>query len=203
MLRSKALKDGVRCGCPEDKDTWLSKLAMWWYDSSLGKFYRRWKWRLIEKPLQDLKKMWGWYWNVFKDDYDFDAHCLFAIIEYKLKRIQPVLENGHAIQEPKDMKALKIAIKLAGRLKDDNYDMVEYDRHNHKWGELETWFTPVEDKPGYSQWNSSRPKAITPEEKEQERKEMIEGSHRAYARMKREERWLFDILKNHIRNLWD
>ena len=195
MLQSKALRQSE----PEKH----SKLYLWWIQSTIGDWYYHYTWKFIDDPIFQVKRLWDWYWNVFRFDYDFDGHCLFAIIEYKLKRILPVLEKGHAIQEDKDIKALKLAIKLAGRLKDDNYEMDFYNRHEKKWGELKTWFTPTGDKSGSSRWNSSRPNVVTPEQKEQEIQDRWAGYKVADARMRREEKWLYSILAKYLRNLWD
>jgi len=195
MFQSKALKD-----FPERTK---SKLYKWWLESPIGDWYYRVTWKYFGKPLQDVKKMWSWYWNVFRFDYDFDGHSLFAIIEYKLKRIQKVLQNGHAVQEPKDMKALKLAIKLAGRLKDDDYDEPFWNRHDRKWGESKHWFEPCNDGTGNSYWHSSRPNANTPEEKEQESQEHLAYRYASEAKRNREEKQLYSILQNHLRVWWD
>ena len=197
MFQSKAIKG------PKPESSRPSKLYLWWIQTDISRYYYSFVYKFIENPIFQVKRLCQWYWNVFRFDYDFDGHCLFAIIEYKLKRILPVLEKGHAIQEDNDIKALKLAIKLAGRLKEDIYDMVNYVRHEKKWGELKSWFTPTNDGTGSSYWNSSRPNAVTPEQKEQERADHLANSKSAYARMKREEKWLYDILHKYLRNWWD
>jgi hypothetical protein len=196
MFDSKPLKED-----PEPKKA-RNKLLSWWYCTPIYAFWDDWSWKLWGKPLSHIKKVWGWYWNVFRYDFDFDGHSLFAIIEYKLKRVQRCLEKGVAWQEPKDMKALKIAIKLAGRLKEDNYDMVTYDRHEKKWGPMQTWTTPCQDSDFYT-WHSSRPRAVFREQKEEERKDRWAGLLAAEAKCKREEKWLYDILHKYLRKLWD
>ena len=193
---SKALKDFER----NYKKT--GKLESWWLDCKLHSAIRDIRWFFV-KPYRQLKKLIDWQRNVFKNDYDFDAHCLYAIIEYKLKRVYPILEEGHAIQTQQDIKALRLAIKLAGRLDEDRYNMVEWDRHAKKWGEMKNWFTPVDDGTGNSYWNSSRPNAVTPEEQEKERLEMLAGYVRASAAMKRDEARLYGILSKYLRRWWD
>jgi len=195
MIDSKALKD-----FPETK---RSKLYGWWIESKLGDWYYEYTWKFFGRPISRIKKLYGWYVNVFKNDYDFDGHCLFAIIEYKLKRIEKVLIKGHAIQEAKDMKALKLAIKLAGRLKEDKYEIKAYDRIDQKYGELKTWFTDCTDRPGYSTWNSSRPKANTTEEKEELWTYTKLQYELAEAKSKKEELKLYNILHKYLRHWWD
>lgn len=181
---------------------YLSNLDLWFYDTWLSRTSRDLWWRYLEKPARDLIKMYQWYRNVFKNDYDFDSHSLFSIIHYKLVRLKPVLENGISLQEPEHMKALRIAIKLSARLNNDDYDLRAWDRHGKRWGELKSWTEPCEDKDGYSRYFSSRPNAVTEEQKELERVERILGSQRAYDIMKRDERWLYAVLHKYLRNWW-
>src|ERR1700678_2782740 len=108
MFQSKRVKD------LKEKES--SKLYLWWIDTKISKVYYDFMWKFIQKPIFQIKRLYQWQTNVFKHDYDFDGHCLFAIIEYKLKRLEAVLKDGHVVQESVDMKALRLAIKLAGRL---------------------------------------------------------------------------------------
>jgi hypothetical protein len=179
-----------------------SKLYLWWIESDISDYYYNFI-RLVQKPFYHAKKMYDWYVNVFKDDFDFDGHSLFAIIEYKLKRLEKNLQEGCAIQEEMDMKALSMAIKLAGRLKDDKYEECIHDRHAKKWGELKTWFEPTNDGTGSSWYRSSRPNAVTEQDKEQERLELRSLYATAESRRKREEKWLYSLLEQYLRRLWD
>lgn len=194
MISSKALKN-YRAG----KNT---KIGDWWLDSQLRTWYRDIRYFFIN-PYRQLKKLIGWQKNVFHKDYDFDAHGIYAIIEYKLRRVLFSLENGHVTQEEKSLKAIRMAIKLACRLKLDNYDNICYDRHDKKWGKMKAWFTPCEDKPGMLTWNSSRPNAVTDEQKTQERKELVENTITAEAKSQREAKWLYGILVKYVRSWWD
>ena len=194
MINSKALKP------LEDKK--VSRLYSWWINTAFARKYYGLLWT-IKKPFLDLKKMVEWYWNVFRYDYDFDGSCLFRIIEYKLKRVQKVLENGHAIQDAKDMQALRIAIKVAGRLSQDNYSDRAYRKHDVKWGEYKHWFTPNEHNPEYSTWNSSRANAVTEEQKAEERADRKLLWAIEEMQQQRDERRLYGILQKYLRRLWD
>jgi hypothetical protein len=136
-------------------------------------------------------------------NWDFDAQTIFPLLEHKLKRILLCLENGHAHQEPKDLKALKLAIKLAKRVSEDYHESKYYDWHEARWGELKTWFTPVEGKKGYSQWNSTRAKIVTEQDKAQEREAHIGMWPKIEKWRRRDERLLFAIIQNYYRNWWD
>jgi hypothetical protein len=196
MFDSKAIKD---FGDPPKR----SKLYYWWIDSTIGDWYYWFVRKFIKNPIFKMKRLYGWQVNVFYNDYDYDAHSIFGILEYKLKRIKEALDRGHAVQEPTDMKALKLAIKLAGRLREDMYDVRGYDKHDKKWGELKSWSTPCEDKPGYVLMNFSRPNANTDEEKELELQEFKRYHELSYKTQKRDQRWLFGILDKYIRVWWD
>lgn len=193
MFQSKALKNF--------SDKKRSKLSNWWRESSLSDYYYDFIHKYIDNPIFQVKRLYQWYMNVFR--YDFDGHCLYAIIEYKLKRVEKSLHKGHAIQEPKDMKALKLAVKLAGRLKDDKYDMVVYDRMEKKWGEFKTWTTPCEGRKGYNTWHSKYEKVNNKKDEKksfEERQGLYAASH---AKMKRDEKNLYAILYEYLRKWWD
>lgn len=195
MFRSKSLKP------PKDENRGC--LYQWWHESIICDYWYDFSYKFFGKPYRQIKKLVGWQINVFANDYDFDGHCLFAIIEYKLKRVQKALESGHAYQDPKDMKALRIAIKLAGRLKDDNYDMVAWDRHEKKWGELETWTVPCLNKEDMFEWHSRYPNAVFEEQKKQCRQERQVMLLAADAKMRREQKWFYGILDKYLRVWWD
>ena len=57
-------------------------------------------------------------------NYDFDMACAWDLFEFKLRRLYKCLENGHAIQEPEDMKALRELIKIVRRLGYEQYDRI-------------------------------------------------------------------------------
>lgn len=196
MFQSKALK------YDEEKISWRKKLYWWWIETSLSKFYYKWIRILVKNPTYQIKRLIEWYWNVFRFDYDFDGHCLFAIIEYKLKRLQKVLLNGHAVQELKDLKALRLAIKLAGRLKAEEYSHRFHERHESKFGKKEYWFTPQQDS-DYLTMHTQQENAVFEKDKKRARKEFISGLTLADATERREQKWLFDILNKYLRNLWD
>lgn len=193
MIDSKQLKDE-----PSAK----SRLKEWWLNNDFVTAMHEFHWKWIGKPCSQVKKMAGWYWNVFRYDYDFDGHSLFAIMEYKLIRVQHALNNGYAIHEKKDLKALKLAIKLAGRLKDDKYEQVAHRRHSEKWGDMIHWMTPRQEDTSFY-FHSMRPNAIFADDKVQERKEFMELYLAAQAKSDREERWFYDTLRVYLRRWWD
>lgn len=176
-----------------------TRLYNWYVDSWLWNVVSKMhdlRWKLYGKFLGDAKKTVQWYWNVFRFDYDFDAHSIYAIINYKLIRIKASLESGYSIQEDRDIHALDLAIKLSARLKNDDYETAFVDRHDKKWGEPIYSF---KDK----YFHSSRPNVNTDEEKELERKNLKKAYEAAYAARNREVKWLFGIIQKYERALWD
>ncbi len=196
MLQSKALKENADSKEP-------SRLYLWWLDTAISEYYYSFVHKFVTNPIFQVKRLIQWYWNVFRFDYDFDGHCMFAIIEYKLKRIQHVLYNGHAIHEDKDLKALKVAIKLAARLKDDNYEIVAFDRFEKKWGKLRSWNTPSKDRKDLLQCHFKYENVNTPEDEAKCYGDRRIQYQMTYNRYKREEKWLYAILHKYLRNWWD
>jgi hypothetical protein len=200
MLNSKALKPGNRFEKP-DKPIGRVRLMFrrirdWWWETPVFEAYKK-----VKRFYYRLKKWIEWR-PILWENYDFDAHTIYQLLRYKLERIYRCLENGHAIQEERDMKALRLAIKLAKRLEAGNYEDSFYDRHDKKWGELKTWFEPIPGSTN-SYWRSSRPNAVTEQEKEQERKETRELYEAAQSKEAREKRWLFAIISKYDKVWWD
>jgi hypothetical protein len=172
-----------------------------WYD--IVSYYDYWSWKFIRNPIFQMKRLIQWWWNVFRRDFDFDAHGLFRIISYKLKRVEKALIKGCAIQAEVDMKAIRIAIKLADRLDKDEYLDRAYRKHDAKWGIMKTWFTPCNDGIDNSIWNSSRPNANTDAEKEQERQDSRNIYMLEEVLQKRDEKLLYNILQKYLRTWWN
>lgn len=193
MFNSKALKE------PKEH----SKLYSWWLMSPIGDFYYDWSWRLFGKPVFEIKRGFQWWYHALRKTWDFDFQSIFTIIEYFLIRLQKTLLNGHAYQEEKDLQALRIAIKLAGRLKKDEYADRSRRHHDIKWGESKIWFEPCEDKKGCSYMKSSRPNVKTDEDKEQEMNDFKASWTIEEWQQQRDERRLYGILMKHGRRLRD
>jgi len=147
MRNSKAIKPE---SLKEDEPSWKLNLKLWWWDLPPIKAYHN-----LRVTISRLKRVYQWS-KFMWTNWDFDALSIYPLLEYKLKRVQFCLLNGHAVQDPKDLKALRIALKLAKRLSIDYHENKLYYRHERKWGELKTWFTPTERGDGSSYWNSTR-----------------------------------------------
>lgn len=157
--------------------------------------------KFVKDKIHKFLKLIQWHLNVFCKDVDYDAHSLYSIIEYKLKRTHKALIEGVAIHDVRDMKALKLAIKISGRLKEDTYEEVTYARLDRKWGEAKLVFKPTEH-PQLSKLHVYR-KGVLESNTKEFRMNLIKAGNDAYNRMKREEKWLYAILYKYLRYWWD
>lgn len=183
------------------ENTWLYKKYLGWYlESALVDWYYDFKWKWFGKPLRDVGFAWDWYWNVLRYDYDFEAHCIFMFMKYKLERVQKVLTRypGTANDRHgnKPLQALRLAIKLAGRISDSDYLSAFMNRHTAKWGEIDGMF-----KRGRLSFD--RPNAETPEKVKQEQKEYHRACTRSDEVEDRERAWFFGIVNKYQRHWWD
>ena len=192
-LKSKALDPSKY----EKKFSLLKKVGLYsWYLESDAVAWVQDKYRaLVTTPIYQVKKLYQWQTNVFFNDFDFDAHSIYPLLHYKLKRIEDALKNGCAIQEPKDMKALALAIKIADRIKSDQYEELAMERHDLKWGRPDYSFEPY--------FRCERPAANTPELLVQERNEAIAVYARAESTARKDRRTLFAIIAEYERVWWD
>lgn len=142
-------------------------------------------------------------WN----SYDWDYGYLLELIEFKLCRMQKEIQNGHHVPDKATDQSIRICIKLLKKINGRDYHYFA-DLHDQKWGESEwVWHKTDENGQeipnGASRLEIKRPKAVTPEEKEQERKEALEAYRKDDAQRERDVRWLFNIMAKYHQNWWD
>lgn len=138
--------------------------------------------------------------------YDFESAYIYDLMAFKMKRIYKCLENGHAIQQDADMKALKEAIKICERLFAGEYDRKYYDAHDKKWGKMKSKTIPEYDEAGkikHYRWESSRPKANSPMRKRKEVADLRKIWVLEEEDRKKDLDRLNEILKNHEPAWWD
>lgn len=215
-MRSKALKPfGKRflteeCGCPEGdygKMHVIHKALR-----AVGRFYMFQVYypitgfyhRITERVGRSLSWAKFTYLN-----YDFDSAFLYDVMEFKLKRLEHCLKNGHAVQQKEDMKALKELIKICKRLHNyDDYDDKYHDEHDKKWGKRPRYESePIKNEKGeitsYKMIFKDRPNVKTKKQQEQERKEFLACAEKGHADYCKDLDRMAEILKNHGRNWWD
>jgi hypothetical protein len=113
----------------------------------LGKLWKEVKWVFMMNLYYPVDSFFSRYYERISRSlafairgwmhYDFESAYLYDIMAFKLKRIYKVLENGHAVQEDDDMKALQEAIAICEKLFNFDYAEKYYDEHEKVWGQLE------------------------------------------------------------------
>lgn len=150
-----------------------------------------------------LNKNYLFWKNVLRYDYNFDAHGAMRMIAYKLECTHKCLVNEKwTEQDPIDMKALRIAIKLAKRLDKEEYDERNYRHAETKFGEHKIDWTDCEGKPGYSTMKSSWGGRSDNEYIQQVHEFKRAGYIVSEKCMERDERNLYAIMLKYRRRWW-
>lgn len=208
MFNSKALKKDCKgfrdcqyCEDIENRNFW-HKFKFYfksWFVYSLTDRFTKYKER-ISRSLAYAR--FGWH------NYDFDMSYAYGLFEFKLKRLQECLENGHAVQEQESMDALKRIIKLIRKLRMGRYENKYYRVHDKKWGKIESETTPNYDEKGeikHYSWNSWREKTknASKKVKDQERRETKKIYENAEKDRQNDIQEVADLLKKHGLTFWD
>lgn len=151
--------------------------------------------------LRKLKYFLSWLPVIWRDPY-YDYWGIYHLLEHKLKRLEHAMTNGHSLYDRNQLKAIRLAIKLCGRLKNDDYSAA-FDRHDKKWGEMISWFEPSKEHAGYQTWHSKRPKAITMEDKIEERNDFRAACDSEHMKRERDQKNFFAIMNKYIQGWWD
>jgi hypothetical protein len=134
-------------------------------------------------------------------NYDWDHSYLYALLAFKLDRVHKELINGYAVQDSKDMEALKEAKAICDRLREGNYEDKYIDLHEAKWGELKLSF--IDQGNGLSRMDSSRSKVLTPKDEKQSRKELSKLYKQAVKDEDADIKRLGEILLKYSREWWE
>ena len=118
----------------------LEKISLWWrFD---GRYYHKFL-------KHGMKNLIYWFPIIWKDrNYDHDY--ILTILKHKIKaQSKHIGEKGNHVNAPMDAKRMMICVNLIQKLQDSFYEMeyMNYAKDRH-------WFTPCEDIPGSSLWNS-------------------------------------------------
>ena len=216
MFNSKALKELRKrsfmssCGCPEECEPEcglvgkvfhsIGRFIMFKICYPIESFYHRTKERLGRSIAY---ARFGWL------NYDFDMSCAWDLFEFKLKRLRVALKNGHAIQEPEDMKALDELIKIVRRQARGNYDSKYYCEHDRKWGKIESRTEPYNNKNGkhagsrWISWRTKCPENAPEKLKKQERADTKNVWENAERDRVRDLERMSELLVKHSQRWWD
>lgn len=128
--------------------------------------------------------------------YDFESAYLYSLMSFKLKRIKNALKNGHAVEESEDMAALDELIDICDRLFCETHEDKHHESHDLKWGKLE-----INMDGNYCL--TSRPNALTDEQKEEQRKDLLNIYEKAQVDRDADIDRMAVILKKHQQTWWD
>jgi hypothetical protein len=158
--------------------------------------------RAIKRFFKKLRR--SFQYAVFSwDNEDWDFAFMWALLEFKLKRVKIELDNGFGVQKPEDQAALVEAISICGQLsKDYNFAAIEDAAHEEKWGELKMEFIKIPNST-HSTAKFSYSKALTDEMYKDASAESSANFNLAYEREMLAIKRFGEILHDHSRSWWD
>lgn len=162
--------------------------------------YSNLKYKIL-KPFRNAIKIYRWYKNVFKYDYDFGATNLPLFIGYKLTRTLEVMKNDKFGCDKHTVKAMRIAIKLCNRISTEYYEDRLAVRIDKKWGKAIYWTTPKQCGNLFS-WHTARPNAVFEKQKKAFKEEQLRSWEIGAKLNERDRRNLFNILNKYLDRFW-
>lgn len=155
------------------------------------------KYYAIVRFFKRLHRAYKWVTECIWTNWDFDSHSIYSLLLYKLTQLQRELVNGYCVHNERDLKALRICIKLLKRL-DDEYHTDRYSAwHDRKWGELDMQLTPARR----ATFSRSGIKSI--DEAAQEKEECQKMYTKITAWINRDRMLLFKIMTKYMDQWWD
>jgi hypothetical protein len=113
---------------------------LWWKFE--GRYYHKDLYRGIKNLIQ-------WFPVIWKDR-DWDSYYIFQILEHKLKlQAKGIAKRDIHVNAQRDAEVMMTCVRLMEKIRDGYYESEYMDYH-----ETKTWFEDIEDKPGYSTWES-------------------------------------------------
>jgi len=118
----------------------FDKIRLWW------KFHARYYYKDFVRGIQKLRY---WFPIIWKDR-DWDDHYIFEVLKHKLKaQAKYIGDRDFHTRAQLDAKRMRLCVKLIQLIQDEPYAMEYMDYHKDR-----VWFTPCEDRPGSSRYNS-------------------------------------------------
>ena len=116
------------------------------------KIYIWWKWegKYFHRDItQGVKNLYYWFPIIWKDR-NWDDHYIFEVLKHKLKaQAKYIGDRDFHIRAQLDAKRMRLCVKLIEKVQDESYEMEYMNYYKDK-----VWFTPCEDRPGSSLYNS-------------------------------------------------
>ena len=184
---------------------------LWWKFE--GRYYHKYLYKGIKNLIQ-------WFPVIWKDR-DWDSYYIFQILEHKLKlQSKGISKRDIHMNAQRDVEIMMACVRLMEKVRDGYYESEYMDYH-----ETKMWFESIEDKPGYSTWESKiisenfddyfkkysliYKRVLNGEgifninkESENQRKNAI-AMNIAHINEQRANKLLFKMLENNIRRWWD
>ena len=116
------------------------RISLWW------KFDGRYIHKEIKRGIQNII-----YWlPVIWKDRHWDDHYIFEILKHKLKaQANEIGTKDRHTRAQLDARRMRLCVKLIQLVQDETYATEYMDYHKDR-----IWFTPCEDRPGSSLYNS-------------------------------------------------
>lgn len=141
--------------------------------------------------------------------YDFDSQYAIEVFKFQLQKTAKFLESDRAVTMCAKQRAMRIrtVIKLMDKVYDKEYGCEYQDKLKEMYGDdvLDFHFTPLEDKPGYSEMNWKFEKDET--KSEELRNEIREVHDRlfkeSHEKQKKAHRILWTLIEHNIQSWWD
>jgi hypothetical protein len=116
------------------------RIYLWWEHD--GKYYHKYF-------KTGVKNLWYWFPIIWKDR-DWDSHYIFEIMKHKLSaQANYIGTNDRHTRAQQDARRMRLCVKLMSKVQEEDYTMEYMD-----YAKDRVWFTPCEDRPGSSLYNS-------------------------------------------------
>ena len=122
------------------RPNFFERIWLWWNHD--GKYYHKYF-------KQGVKNIWYWFPIIWKDR-DWDSHYIFEILKHKLtSQANYISDKDRHTRAQQDARYMRLCVKLMTKIQEEDYTMEYLDYHKDR-----VWFTPCEDRPGSSLYNS-------------------------------------------------
>jgi hypothetical protein len=158
------------------------------------RIFFRVKYEAICRALSYAKFAW--------DLYDFESHSMFALMAFKLKRVQKCMKEGYGVYPRETTNAMKESIKILDRLYKEEYEKPYRKNHDKKWGRLN--FDRKLDKDDlFIHWNTYRTGIKTDQDHKNEHQDFLTYMEAAHQDRLNDFDRLNDLLKKYQGQWWD
>jgi hypothetical protein len=124
----------------QPRPNFFKRILIWWNHD--GKYYHKYF-------KNGVKNIWYWLPIIWRDR-NWDGHYIYEIMKHKLKaQANYIGINDRHTRAQLDAKRMAICVKLIQLCQDEAYAMEYMD-----YAKDRVWFTPCEDRPGSSLYNS-------------------------------------------------